>query len=261
MQVIIEIYDGVITEINMIEFLSFLLFFPSIRSGPIDRSRRFHEDYVIKRSRQEYLELLGDGLFKIMLGLVYKFVLAMLFAHWMSQVAYGDVWYATVGYVYCYGFNLFFDFAGYSLMAVGTGYILGVCTPDNFKFPFISKDIKDFWDRWHITLSHWFRDFIFSRFMMESIRKKRFKTRLNGACAGFIVNMLVMGAWHGLSPSYLLYGLYHGVLLALTETYQKKSKFYKKNKNNTAYKIASWFLTLQFVMFGFYIFSGKFING
>lgn len=259
-QVIIETYDGVIEQIPLLEFTSYLLFFPCISSGPIDRSRRFHEDYIKVYPRREYMDLLGDGLFKILLGMVYKFVLAGLFDQLMEQVSYGTSWYATIGYTYTYGFHMFFDFAGYSLMAVGASYIFGIRTPDNFKLPFISKDIKDFWDRWHITLSHWFRDFIFSRFMMTAIKKKWFKTRLNGAACGFIVNMLVMGLWHGLTLSYILYGLYHGLLLAVTEVYQKKVKFYKKNKNKLWYQVLSWFLTLQFVMFGFLIFSGKLIE-
>lgn len=152
---------------------------------------------------------------------------------------------------------MFFDFAGYSLMAVGASYFLGIRTPDNFNKPFISKDIKEFWDRWHITLSHWFRDFIFSRFMMKAIKKKWFKTRLRGAAAGFLVNMIIMGAWHGLTPSYLTYGLYHGALLAVTEVYQKKSRFYKTNKKKKWFQFFSWFVTFQMVMFGFLIFSGR----
>lgn len=258
-QMIIEIYDGVIKEVSIIETVSFLLYFPSVSSGPIDRSRRYHDDYVKVWSRSEYLNLLGDGLFKFLLGMVYKFILAGLFSKWMDSAAYGTVWYANIGYAYFYAFHMFFDFAGYSLMAIGSSYVLGIRLPENFRQPFISKDIKDFWDRWHITLSHWFRDFIFSRFMMASIKNKWFKSRLNGAAAGFIVNMLVMGCWHGLTPSYILYGLYHGVLLAATEIYQKKSKFYKKNKKKLWYQVISWFITLQAVMFGFYIFSGRFL--
>ena len=96
--------------------------------------------------------------------------------------------------------------------------------------------------------------------MMKAIRKKWFKTRLSGAAAGFIINMLIMGAWHGLTPSYLIYGLYHGVLLALTEIYQKKSKFYKRNKKEKWYQALSWFATFQLVMFGFPIFSGRLYN-
>lgn len=259
-QIIIETYDGVITKIPFMEFTSYLLFFPSISSGPIDRSRRFGNDYNKVYERAAYLDLLGDGLMKILLGMVYKFVVAAVFNQWMNAIDYSSTWYNAIGYTYSYGLHMFFDFAGYSLMAVGTSYIFGVMTPDNFRFPFISKDIKDFWDRWHITLSHWFRDFIFSRFMMTAIKKKWFKTRLNGAAVGFIVNMLVMGLWHGLTLSYILYGLYHGILLALTEIFQKKVKFYKRNKGKLWFQVSSWFITLQFVMFGFFIFSGRFID-
>ena len=126
---------------------------------------------------------------------------------------------------------LFFDFAGYSSMAVGTSYLLGIRTPDNFNRPFLSIDMKDFWNRWHITLSSWFRDFIFTRFMVDSARKKRFKSRLNGAAAGLILNMTIMGIWHGLEPHYIIYGVYHGLILAVTEIYQKKSKFYRNHKD------------------------------
>ena len=256
-QVIIETYDGVIKEIHFFSFSTYLLFFPPLSSGPIDRGRRFDEDFRTVYSRNEYLDLVGEGLKKLVLGIAYKFVFAAVFYQVMNFFSESNVWYSLLGYMYSYGFYMFFDFAGYSLMAIGVSYFFGICTPDNFNKPFISKDIKEFWDRWHITLSHWFRDFIFSRFMMKAIKKKWFKTRLSGAAAGFIINMFIMGAWHGLTPSYLVYGLYHGVLLALTEIYQKKSKFYKRNKKKKWYQALSWFVTFQLVMFGFLIFSGR----
>lgn len=258
-QMVIEIYDGIITEVPILEYSGFLLHFPTLSSGPIDRSRRFHEDWIKVYSREEYLNLLGNGLFKILLGLVYKIVLAAVFYQLMGFFDVYNVWYCAVGYAYVYGFYLFFDFAGYSLMAIGTSYILGVRTPDNFRKPFLAKDMRDFWDRWHISLSYWFRDFIFSRFIIRCVKKKWFKDRLQRASVGFIINMLVMGMWHGLNVSYILYGLYHGVLLALTEIYQKKSKFHKKNKDNKSYQLLSWFVTMQLIMFGFLIFSGKFM--
>lgn len=255
-QIIIEVYDGVIKEVELLELSSFILFFPALSSGPIDRSRRFNEDYNKVYDKEEYFDLVGEGIFKIILGILYKFVLASIFNQLMTSCEAGDQWFEILGYMYTYGFYLFFDFAGYSLMAIGTSYILGIKTPDNFNKPFISVDIKEFWNRWHITLSHWFRDFIFSRFMMKAIKKKWFKTKLTGAAIGFIINMFVMGIWHGLSWNYIIYGLYHGVLLALLEIYQKKSKFYKRNKNKKLYKVISWFITFQLVMFGFLIFSG-----
>lgn len=201
--------------------------------------------------------MIAIGIWKLLLGITYKFVLSVYFYQWMSLYAERyKAWYIIL-YAYCYGFYMFFDFAGYSLMAVGTSYLLGIKAPDNFNKPFISIDIKDFWNRWHITLSHWFRDFVFSRFMLQSIRNKWFKTKLTGASVGYIINMVIMGLWHGLTPYYILYGFYHGTLLALTEIYQKKSKFYKKYHTAMLYKVISWFVTLNAVMFGFLIFSGR----
>ena len=144
-------------------------------------------------------------------------------------------------------------------MAVGTGYVLGICTPDNFNKPFISRDMKDFWNRWHISLSHWFRDFVFSRYLADAIRNQKYKNRMNAASAGFLVNMLLMGVWHGITADYLLYGLYHGVLLAVTEICQKQ-KWYRKVKKYIWYQCVSWFVTLNLVMFGFLIFSGRFLD-
>lgn len=259
-QMVIEVYDGVITSISLWDVTGYVFFFPSLSCGPIDRSRRFLEDARRIPPRQEYLDMLGDGLFKILLGVTYKFVIAGILYPIMTGLLDEPVWYANIGYAYVYGFHMFFDFAGYSLMAVGTSYIFGIRTPDNFHLPFISKDIKDFWNRWHITLSHWFRDFIFSRFIMDAMKHKWFKSKQTQASVGFMINMLVMGLWHGLTWSYILYGLYHGVLLALTEIYQKKSKFYKKYKKAGWYQAGSWFLTLQLVMFGFFLFSGRFLE-
>ena len=256
-QVIVEIYDGVITEISTAQFLMFLLFFPSLSSGPIDRSRRFVEDDERIWTCSEYAELLNDGIYKLVLGLFYKVVCSSLFYQLLNSVfaeRYSPLYLA--GYSYAYGLYMFFDFAGYSSMAVGTSYILGIRMPDNFNKPFLSVDIKDFWNRWHITLSSWFRDFIFTRFVLDSVRKKRFKTRLGCATAGLILNMLIMGLWHGPYAHYIAYGLYHGILLAVTEIYQKKARFYRTHKKERWYRVISWFLTLNAVMLGFLIFSG-----
>jgi len=257
-QIIIEIYDGIIEKVSAFEFFYLMLYFPAITSGPIDRSRRFNDDINRIVPKDEYLDMVGTGLFKICLGLCYKFVLATSFYQAMLWLGKGDGIKSALIYMYSYGFYLFFDFAGYSLMAIGVSYLFGIKTPDNFNAPFISKDIKEFWDRWHITLSHWFRDFIFSRLMMKFIKHKCFKSKLTGASVGFIINMGIMGLWHGLTPYYILYGLYHGVLLALTEIYQKKSKFYKKHKKDKWFIFIEWFITFNLVMFGFFIFSGRF---
>ena len=257
-QIMIEISDGLIKErISIIDYMQFLLFFPTVSSGPIDRSRRFMVDIKERMPRDEYLELAGVGVYRVVLGLLYKVVLSTYSYHYLVTLPnFGSLEY-SIKYMYLYTLYLFFDFAGYSLMAVGSSNILGIKTPMNFNKPFLSIDIKDFWNRWHITLSTWLRDFVFSRVFMEATKKKRFKKRLNTAMYAYMVNMLLMGFWHGLTISYIVYGAYHGILMAGFEYYQKKSKFYKKNKNKVWYKVCSWFITINLVIFGLYIFSGE----
>ena len=257
-QIMIEISDGLIKEkISAVEYVQFLLFFPTVSSGPIDRSRRFMSDIKEKMPRAEYLELAGEGIYRLILGLLYKVVFSTLSYHYLVGLTNHGAFMYSIKYMYLYTLYLFFDFAGYSLMAVGSSNILGIKTPMNFDKPFLSIDIKDFWNRWHITLSTWLRDFVFSRVFMEATKKKRFKKRLNTAMYAYMVNMVIMGFWHGLTISYIVYGVYHGLLMAEFEYYKKKSKFYKKNKNETWYKVFSWFVTINLVIIGLYIFSGE----
>ena len=257
-QIMLEIADGLIKEkISVKDYLQFLLFFPTVSSGPIDRSRRFLKEINEVMPRKDYLELAGDGIYRIVLGLLYKVVLSTYVYQILLALSNTGTVVYSIKYMYLYTLYLFFDFAGYSLMAVGSSNVLGIQTPMNFNKPFLSIDIKDFWTRWHITLSTWLRDFVFSRVLMQVIRKKWFKNRLHNAAYAYMVNMLVMGFWHGISVSYIAYGFYHGVLMSGFEIYQKKSTFYKKHKNKTWYKLISWFVTMNLVMVGFFIFSGE----
>ena len=257
-QIMLEISDGLIKEkISVKDYLQFLLFFPTVSSGPIDRSRRFLKEINEVMPRKDYLELAGDGIYRIVLGLLYKVVLSTYIYQMLLALSNTGTVVYSIKYMYLYTLYLFFDFAGYSLMAVGSSNVLGIQTPMNFNKPFLSIDIKDFWTRWHITLSTWLRDFVFSRVLMQVIRKKWFKNRLHNAAYAYMVNMLVMGFWHGISVSYIAYGFYHGILMSGFEIYQKKSTFYKKHKNKTWYKLISWFVTMNLVMVGFFIFSGE----
>lgn len=258
-QVLIEIYIGTIKEINFWDFIYFLSFFPTISSGPIDRSKRFNLDINKTLGRKEYVELLGDGLWKIVQGIGYKFVLAYLINnYWIKKILLTHHTLAnTLKYMYSYSFYLFFDFAGYSLIAIGVSYILGVKTPDNFNKPFISNDIKDFWNRWHMSLSFWFRDYIYTRFVMCLLRKKWIKNKNVISYIGYIITMTTMGLWHGTGNYYIVYGLYHGILIVFTDIIQKQ-KFYKRVKHNFLWKTASTAITFNLICFGFLIFSGYF---
>lgn len=256
-QMVIEIYDGLIEEVNILEFSYFLLFFPTISSGPIDRSRRFMDDIRDIPSKKEYTEMLGYGIKSAMRGIAYKFIIAYLInSYWIDAIPKNHSFLSTLNYMYGYSLFLFFDFAGYSSIAIGAGYILGVRVPENFDKPFISKDIKEFWNRWHMSLSFWFRDYLYTRFVMTALKKKWFKNRLSASYIGFIITMFVMGIWHGIDWHYIIYGLYHGVLIVATDYFQKKSNIYKKYKNNIWWKFASIAITFNIVCFGLLLFSG-----
>lgn len=264
-QVLIEIRDGLIESMTVADYLYFLAFFPVFTSGPITRSRDFIAQARTILGRQEYLTLLSQGLLWLLRGVMYSFVFAPLgqWVMWFAPEAIGvaSASHFVLGqlmYGFGYGLFLFFDFAGYSAMAIGVGAIFGIQVPRNFNAPFVSIDIKDFWNRWHMTLSFWLRDFVFMRMSKGFMRHKVFKSRLTTACSAFIAEMLLMGVWHGLTFDYLLYGLYHGCLLAACEAYQKKSKFYKAHKKQRWFKIASWAVTMVAIFFGFSIFSGQF---
>lgn len=260
-QILIETYDGIIKEISLSDFTYFVLFFPTISSGPIDRSRRFTEDSNKILTKQVYTGYLREGIWKLFKGVSYKFVIGTIIStYWVNKIPSPHTLINTLNYMYGYSFYLFFDFAGYSLMAVGMSYILGIKTPDNFNMPFISKDIKDFWNRWHMSLSFWFRDFVYTRFVMASIKKKWFKSRYTASYIGFIITMSVMGLWHGTQKYYIIYGIYHGLLIVLTDLFERKSKWYKKVKNNDTWNIIFTFVTFNFVCFGFLIFSGYLFN-
>lgn len=259
-QMVIEIYDGAIKEVKISTMLYFVLFFPTLSSGPIDRSRRFEKDLEKKISKNEYInDYLIPGIKKIFMGVGYKFVIAFLVnTYWMSNIPSEINFINAMSYMYAYSLYLFFDFGGYSLFAVGTSYIFGIKAPDNFNKPFLSKDMKEFWTRWHISLSRWFGDYIFSRFVISSMRKKRFKKRATASHVAQMITMITMGFWHGLTWFYIVYGIYQGVVLVLTDMYQKKSKFYKQHKKDKWFEIVQIVITFHIACFGLLIFSGYF---
>jgi membrane protein involved in D-alanine export len=261
-QVVIEVHDGIIKKLSPLDYLSFLIFFPPFTSGPIMRSREF-EKSSHDMQKEEYRELLTRGLLWFVIGAFYKMVCSSVFsiALWYIPKALGDATLVTsavgqIGSAYAYGFYLFFDFAGYSLMALGAGAAFGIRIPHNFHYPFASVDIKDFWNRWHITLSFWLRDFVFMRFVRAIRKKKLLASRTTTSCLGYLLNMAVMGLWHGFTPNYIVYGVYHGLLLSGNELFQKTA-FYRQHKDGPIFRFGSWFATFNLVMLGFAIFSGQ----
>lgn len=272
---IIEMRDGVLKDFGLWEFLRFLLFMPTFSSGPIDRFRRFNENYLQIPDREELLNMLEQSVRFIMLGFLYKFILTHIFGHMLlpplkaMAMAQGG-WFnlPTLGVMYVFGLDLFFDFAGYSMFAVAISNLMGIRSPLNFDKPFISRDLKEFWNRWHISLSFWFRDFVFMRLVMTLMRNKVFKNRNTTSNVAYIINMLVMGFWHGVTWYYIAYGLFHGIGLAVNDAWLRKKKTLNKERKkagqpplpeNAWTKALGIFITFNVVMLSFLLFSG-FLN-
>ena len=269
---IIEMRDGVLKEFTLWEFLRFMLFMPTFSSGPIDRFKRFNQDYENIPERDELLDMLEQSVQYIMLGFLYKFILAHILGSMILPplkqyaVQMGGIFnLPTLGVMYVFGLDLFFDFAGYSMFALAISNLMGIKSPINFNKPFISHDLKEFWNRWHMSLSFWFRDFVFMRLVTVLIRNKVFKNRNTTSSVAYIINMLVMGFWHGVTWYYIAYGLFHGLGLVINDAWIRKKKTINKERkakgldpipDNRWTKALGIFITFNTVMLSFLIFSG-----
>jgi membrane protein involved in D-alanine export len=260
--VLVSIHDGLVKTVPAAQFFAFTLFFPTLSAGPIDRWRRFSTDWNRERPRREVWSDLDTAIRHVSLGFLYKFILAhAVKVYWLDTVPPGPGFWHTVSYMYAYSAYLFFDFAGYSAFAVGISHVLGVYPPENFRQPFLSRDIKDFWTRWHISLSFWFRDFVYMRFLLTAIKRKWFKSQYHAAYAGNLVTFGLMGLWHGLAWNYIIYGLYHAALMTGFDLFARWNRPKPTLPprlwgESVVWQAAAIGVTMHCVFFGFLIFSG-----
>mgnify|MGYP003617103913 FL=1 len=269
---VMEIRDGELNTVTIWSLFSFLIFLPTISSGPIDRYRRFNEDYLNVPSQDEYVSMIGKAVWYLMLGALYKYIISYILVTYvippikLSALITGGIlnWH-TIAYMYAWGLDLFFDFAGYSMFAVGISYIMGIKTPINFNKPFLARDLKDFWNRWHMSLSFWFRDFVFMRLVYTMMKRKVFKNRNTTSSVAYLLNMTIMGFWHGLHWYYVTYGVFHGVGLIINDWWIRKKKTINKSRKLAGQKPLpdnKWthalgiFITFNVVMVSLLIFSG-----
>lgn len=273
--IIIELRDGVIKDFILWEFLRFLLFMPTFSSGPIDRFKRFNENYQTIPERDELMDMLDESVRYIMWGFLYKFILAHVLGETLlpplknlALQSGGFFNLYVLAVMYTFGLELFFDFAGYSMFALAISNLMGIRSPINFNKPFLSRDLKEFWNRWHMSLSFWFRDFVFMRMVMVLTRKKVFKNRNVTSSVAYIVNMLIMGFWHGVTWYYIAYGLFHGIGLVINDAWVRKKKTLNKERKkagkpalpeNRWIQLLGMVVTFHVVMLSFLIFSG-FLN-
>ncbi|WP_186434387.1 MBOAT family protein [Lutibacter sp. Hel_I_33_5] len=213
---------------DFVDFATYVAFFPTILSGPIDRPNRFIPQLQSKRSFD--YNLVVDGCRQILWGLFQKVVIADNLAGLIN-----DVWTdipnqsgsTLLIIAILYSFQIYTDFSGYSHMAIGVGKILGFQITKNFNYPFFSRNLAEFWRNWHISLTSWLTDYIFM-----PLNVKFRNLGIWGIILAIIINMLLVGMWHGATWTFVVFGLYNGLLfipLILTGSIFKKKKL-KTNK-------------------------------
>lgn len=264
-QILADILKDRIQEYHVGECAGFLLFFPDLFLGPLNNSRQFHRFWSQVPSTQEYRRLLGKGLTELLQGIFYlpfiAHTLSMPLQKLESRILEGPVlWYLLFFYACLYGIWLFFFLAGFSRIAVGCSCLLGVRAKGNFRKPFLSINIQDFWERWQITFTCWLKEFIFCPFIKKFPKNRQFSCPLLGKCLGYLLTMGTLGIFYGITPSSLFFALYHGLLLCLLIIWKEQLPLHKRLKSNPVYKFFSWILTLFLVLFGFFILSGMFLK-
>jgi alginate O-acetyltransferase complex protein AlgI len=224
----VEKYKGAIAAHPFVDFAQYMFFLPTYMAGPIHRFPAFAAD--LRRKRWDGV-LFAEGLERMLLGYFKIAFIANLLVNFFLGLAVMDLAesapvlssYLNMVKV---GLNLYFQFAGYSDVAIGFGMLLGFRVMENFNFPFLARNISDFWMRWHISLTSWCRDYVYMG-VISATRQ---------AWLAAISAMLVMGLWHEFSLRYLLWGIYHGVGIMIWQQFQKVKPRLPQTQINTRWR-------------------------
>lgn len=220
LHVVAERRRGRIESLSLIDLLAFIFFAPARIAGPIKR----YPDFVAAvRDAEPSSENVYRGLLRILFGFAKKFFLADVLALTVAESAYVATAKQAWIVVFAFALRIWLDFSAYSDIAIGLGRTLGIVLPENFRAPYLARNIRDFWERWHITLSHWVRDYVFTPLGRSMFRTPLRNTPVIIAVVSYLVTFAVVGAWHGLTPAFLIWGVYHGVLLSLYHVIRLKT--------------------------------------
>jgi D-alanyl-lipoteichoic acid acyltransferase DltB (MBOAT superfamily) len=241
----IDVYRGKLKPTtNVVHFFSYLVMFPQLVAGPIVRAKDFL--YQLKKNRLVSGIEFWNGIKLIILGYFQKTVLADNLGVFVDNAfagvnnGFGLYWWVVM---LCFSFQIYFDFSGYTQIARGLAKLMGYHFKMNFNHPHLAVSLRDFWGRWHISLSTWFRDYVY--IPLGGSRKGKLRSHLN-----LWATMLLSGLWHGAQLNFVLWGAYHGVILSL-ERILKKS--FSKN-NLMMPKIVNWGITMVLVLIGWVLF-------
>ena len=237
---LVDVHRGNTAKKSFSEVALYLSFFPKLTSGPIARSGDFFQQ--LDRPRNIGFACISAGVQIFAFGLFKKIVLADRLSVFVGQVFHTprafDSLTVLLG-VFAYGFQLYFDFSGYSDMAIGIAKMLDVDLPKNFDLPYLSRNITEFWKRWHITLSSWLQDYLY--IPLGGSRKGKVRTYVN-----LILTMVLGGLWHGASLTYVVWGLLNGVGLMIHKLFCLGDRKRMDNPFVNVLSIAGTFLFVSF---------------
>jgi alginate O-acetyltransferase complex protein AlgI len=243
---VIEVYKGKQkAEKHFGIYSLYVMFYPQLVTGPIERPQNLLVQ--LKQVKKFEYSNLVEGIRLILFGLFIKMVIADNIAVYADQIyanpASYNTWSILIGLLF-YSFQIYCDFYGYSTIAVGCAKAMGYNLMDNFKNPYRSKNISEFWQRWHISLSTWFRDYVY--FSLGGNRVKVYRWMIN-----ILIVFIVSGLWHGANWTFILWGLAHGVIYLLEELTNKVLKF-KIPDNKVLASVTNTFLVIKtFVIVSF----------
>ena len=221
----IDVYKGNINyEKNFINYMAYVSMFPQLVAGPIVRYKDISKEL---KKRTHSFENYSNGLFRFLTGLFKKVLIANTFGYVfgiltsdVSSISLVGAWLGALSFA----LQIYFDFSGYSDMAIGLGKMMGFNYPENFNYPYIADSITDFWRRWHITMSTWFKDYVY--IPLGGSKKGTFRTIFN-----LFVVWFLTGLWHGASYNFIMWGLYFFIILIIEKNIISKFKLNKVIKH------------------------------
>src|SRR5574344_1545239 len=242
---LVDAYRKEAKEYNIFNYMLFVTYFPHLLAGPILHHKEMMPQFASKFNYVKNYRNIALGLFIFSIGLFKKVVIADTFAVWANAgfdsattLNLIEAWATSLSYT----FQLYFDFSGYTDMAIGISLLFNIKLPINFNSPYKALSIQDFWRRWHITLSRFLRDYLY--IPLGGNRKGEIRTYAN-----LITTFLLGGLWHGAGWTFIIWGLLHGIALAIHRMWQ--SFGFKLNK------ILAWFITFNFVNIAWIFFRAK----
>ncbi|MFY4861150.1 MBOAT family O-acyltransferase, partial [Aliarcobacter butzleri] len=242
---LVDAYKQEAKEYSLINYMLFVTYFPHLLAGPILHHKEMMPQFASKYNWVKNYRNIALGLFIFSIGLFKKVVIADTFAVWANAgfdtattLNLIEAWATSLSYT----FQLYFDFSGYTDMAIGISLMFNIKLPINFNSPYKALSIQDFWRRWHMTLSRFLRDYLY--IPLGGNRKGNIRTYVN-----LVTTFLLGGLWHGAGWTFIIWGLLHGIALAIHRFWQ--SLGFRMNK------ILAWFITFNFINITWIFFRAK----